>query len=95
MTSGNDEVFYRSNAGDVVSNPADDLSNTAGSSSIPSIAVSGNNVYIVWFDNTPGNFEIFLRKSVNAGDIFGSTVNYSHSTGDSIAPTIAVSPNNF
>ena len=51
MTSGNDEVFYRSNAGDVVNNPADDLSNTAGSSSIPSIAVSGNNVYVVWRDN--------------------------------------------
>ena len=46
---------------------------------IPSIAASGSNVYVVWFDNTPGNFEIFLRKSVNAGDAFGSTVNYSHS----------------
>jgi len=66
-----------------------------GHSDLPAIAASGSNVYVVWFDNTPGNFEIFLRKSVNAGDIFGSTVNYSHSTGDSIAPTIAVSPNNF
>ena len=31
------QVFYRTNAGDVVSNTADDLSNTDGSSSIPSI----------------------------------------------------------
>ena len=59
------------------------------------IAASGSNVYVVWFDSTPGNSEILLRKSVNAGDVFGSTVNYSHSTGDSIAPTIAVSPNNY
>ncbi len=44
MTSGNDEVFYRTNAGDVVSNPANDLSNIDGSSSIPSRAVYGNNV---------------------------------------------------
>jgi hypothetical protein len=33
-----------------------------------------------------------ISKSVNAGDTFGSTVNYRYSTGDSIAPTIAVSP---
>ena len=62
---------------------------------LPAIVASGGNVYVVWYDNSPGDFEIFLRKSVNAGDIFGSTVNYSHSTGDSIAPAIAVSPNNF
>ncbi len=61
----------------------------------PAVDVSGNNVSVVWLDNTAGNFEILLRKSVNVGDAFGSTVNYSHSTGDSIAPTIAVSPNNF
>ena len=71
------------------------LSNNGGHSDLPGIAVSGGNVYVVWFDNSPGDFEILLRKSVNAGDTFGSTINYSHSTGDSIAPTIAVSSNNF
>jgi hypothetical protein len=49
------------------------LSNNAGDSADPAIAVSGNNVYIVWEDNTPGNFEILLRKSVNWGARFGST----------------------
>jgi len=94
MSSGNDEVFYRSNAGDVVSNPADDLSNTAGSSSIPSIAVSGNNVYVVWRDNTPGNDEVFYRRSNDGGASFGSTVNLSNNAGFSGAPSIAVSGNN-
>jgi hypothetical protein len=60
--SGNDEVFYRTNARDVVSNSADDLSNTVGSSSLPSMAVYGNNVYVVCRDNTPGNFEIFKKE---------------------------------
>ena len=32
-----------------------------GHSDLPAIAASGSNVYVVWFDNTPGNFEIFLR----------------------------------
>jgi len=94
MTSGNDEVFYRSNAGDVVSNPADDLSNTAGSSSIPSIAVSGNNVYVVWRDNTPGNDEVFYRRSNDGGASFGSTVNLSNNDGSSTSPFIVVSGSN-
>jgi hypothetical protein len=32
-------------------------------------------VYVVWYDATPGNEEILLRKSVNGGATFGSTVN--------------------
>jgi hypothetical protein len=97
-TPGNFDIFYRrSTDGGASFGSTVNLSNNAGDSGGISqgIAASGSNVYIVWFDNTPGNFEIFLRKSVNSGDIFGSTVNYSHSTGDSIAPTIAVSPNNY
>lgn len=90
------EIFYRrSTDGGASFGSTVNLSNNDGHSDLPAIAASGSNVYVVWFDNTPGNFEIFLRKSVDAGDIFGSTVNYSHSAGDSIAPTIAVSPNNF
>ena len=34
------------------------LSNNAASSLDPGVAASGNNVYVVWYDNTPGNFEI-------------------------------------
>ena len=34
---------------------------------IPSIAVSGNNVYVVWKDNTPGNDEVFCRRSPDGG----------------------------
>jgi hypothetical protein len=95
-TPGSYDILYRrSTDGGSSFSSTVNLSNNVGDSDLPAIAASGNNVYVVWFDNTPGNFEIFLRKSVNAGDTFGSTVNYSHSTGDSIAPTIAVSPNNF
>ena len=95
-TPGNYDILYRrSTDGGASFGRTVNLSNNDGHSDLPAIAASGSNVYVVWFDNTPGNFEIFLRKSVNTGDTFGSTVNYSHSTGDSIAPTIAVSPNNF
>jgi hypothetical protein len=36
-----------------------------------------------------------LRKSVNAGAIFGSTINVSQNAGSSGLPAISVSPNNF
>ena len=48
------------------------------------VAVSGNTVYVVWYDFTPGNGEIFFRKS-NAGRI-----NLSINSGNSWYPQIAV-----
>ena len=37
------------------------LSNNAGNSFFPAIAVSGNNVHVVWEDNTPGNTDILYK----------------------------------
>ena len=54
----------------------------------PSIAVAGNNAYVTWSDNTPGNADILLRKSDNAGVTFGSTINVSQNAGFSELPAI-------
>ena len=50
---------------------------------IPSIGVSGNNVYVVWRDNTPGNFDILYRRSTDGGSSFSSTANLRNNDGDS------------
>jgi transcription elongation GreA/GreB family factor len=93
---GNDEIFYRrSTDGGASFGSTVNLSNNAGDSTTPALAVSGNNVYVVWSDNAPGNPEVILRKSINAGDIFGSTINFSQSSGVSFTPSISVTPNNF
>jgi hypothetical protein len=56
VTGINPEILYRTNAGDVFAGfPIDDLSNNAGISRYPAIAVSGNNVYVVWDDSLPRN----------------------------------------
>jgi hypothetical protein len=34
----------------------------AGDSSHSTIAASGNSAYIVWSDNTSGNYEIYVKK---------------------------------
>jgi len=93
--SGNSEILYRTNAGDVFGRNADDLSNSAGFSEKPAIFVSGNDVYVVWDDDTSGNAEILYRKSTDGGASFGSTVNLSNDAGTSRAPALVVFGNNI
>jgi ethanolamine utilization microcompartment shell protein EutL len=59
------------------------------------VAVSGNNVYVVWSDDTlgTGNFEILYEKSTDGGATFGGTVNLSNTTENSGSPHVATSSN--
>jgi hypothetical protein len=92
--SPDSEVLYRTNAGDVFARSATNLSNNAGISDEPAIAVSGNNVYIVWRDSTPGRGEIFYTRSTDGGATFSGIVNLSNTPGSSVSPSIAISGNN-
>ena len=94
-TPGNNDIFFRAsnNNGASFITPIN-LSNNTGGSSNPQIATSGNNVYVTWQDNTPGNNDIFFRASNNNGTSFGSPINLSNSTGGSSNPQIAISGNN-
>lgn len=57
------------------------------------IAISGDNVYIVWFSdkNMPSNnSEVFFRASTNGGATFGDKINLSNTmTADSVDAEIA------
>lgn len=57
------------------------------------IAISGDNVYIVWFSdkNVPNNnSEVFFRASTNGGVTFGGKINLSNTTSaDSVDAEIA------
>ena len=79
------------------------LSNNPGFSEHPQIAASGNNVYIVWIDNSPiigssessENKKILLRKSADNGNTFGETSILSNSNSvDSINQEITATGNN-
>ena len=69
------------------------LSNNTGLSSQQQIAASGNNVYIVWTDSTPGNNDILFATSNDNGQSF-NTINISNNAGGSFQPQIALSGNN-
>jgi hypothetical protein len=60
-----------------------------------SIAASGSNVYVSWWDNrTTGNNEIFFARSTDNGQTFDEPVNLSNSTGGSADNQITAQDNN-
>jgi hypothetical protein len=72
------------------------LSNYAPSGSFnPQLAVSGNNVYVVWQedDTITGNQDIFFKKSTDGGNSFGPVTNLigNNNNGQSTDPTVSVS----
>ena len=75
--------------GDVIN-----LSNNSGFSEHPQIAINGNNVYIVWADNTSLNRDIYFISSTDGGQTFGDVINLSNNTADSYNQEISVSGDN-
>jgi hypothetical protein len=64
--SGNEDIFFRASGNEGNSfGSIKNLSNNEANSFGPQIISSGNNVYVVWYDDTPGNFDIFFKKGVD------------------------------
>jgi hypothetical protein len=60
------------------------------------MAVSGDDVFIVWSTNRTGNWEVMLRKSNDGGSTFGESINLSNtSRTDSVGPDITISGDNI
>jgi hypothetical protein len=95
-TSGNfDILFKKSTDGGTNFTPntanAKNISTTSSLSATPRIAVSSGSIYIAWSDiGAPGQFDIFVKKSGDAGENFEAAVNISDNSGQSITPAIAV-----
>jgi len=67
-TSGNYEIFYKKSTNGGVSWTTRRLTWNTGGSYSPAISVdSSSNIHVTWFDETPGNQEIFYKKSTNGG----------------------------
>lgn len=61
----------------------------------PRIAISGNNVYVVWNETTINGDEIFFSMSSDNGDTFSKPINISVSNIPSTGAGIQVSENNI
>ena len=53
------------------------LSRNAGFSFEPRMSASGNNVYVVWTDNTEGTNDVYFARSTNSGLSFDPVINLS------------------
>lgn len=96
QTSGNREIHYkRSSDGGTSWATCQNLSNNTGYSSLPSLSVDGDNVHVVWHDNTQGNFEILYKQSTDKGITWSSELNLSNNSGSSFKPAITADGNNI
>jgi len=95
-TGTSDIMFAKSTDSGQTFNPPINISNNAGSSRSPQIAISGNNVYVTWHDatlTTVTTTQIFFSVSHDSGNSFSSPIRLS--TGNSaVEPMIAISGNN-
>lgn len=90
--SGNHEVYFgKSITGGSTWQIAQKLTDNKGESHNPVIAVNGSNVFVAWQDDTPGNNEIYFKKSTDGGATWQHAKRLTNNTGDSCNPAIAVS----
>jgi hypothetical protein len=94
-TTGNGDIYFKRSADNGTSfGNVENLSNSTGNSYEPQIVISGNNVYVVWTDNTTGNGDIYFKRSADNGTSFGSTQNLGTNQGESSAAQLAVYQDN-
>jgi hypothetical protein len=73
--SRNYDIFFRkSNDGGGTFGPPINLSNNSGFSEHPQIASVGNNIYVVWVDDSSGEREIMFSKSSDTGRTFTDSI---------------------
>ncbi|MGI0047233.1 MAG: PEFG-CTERM sorting domain-containing protein [Nitrosotalea sp.] len=88
-------VFAKSDDGGTTFGNTIAITSHTGNSGVSRIYASGNNVYLMWEDNSEKNFDVFLSTSDDSGNTFGTPLNISNNTGDSGAPQMIVNGTNI
>jgi len=95
-TPGNPEIYFKkSDDGGATWTTNKRLTSNAGYSYVPAIAVDGSNICVVWEDYTPGNYEIYFKKSDDGGATWATNRRLTNNAGDSQYPAIAVDGSNI
>jgi hypothetical protein len=93
-TPGNYEIYYKRSTNGGTSWRTKRLTWSSESSINPKIAADSNNrIHIVYEDDTPGNRELYYKKTTNGG-ISWTTKRLTWSSAYSYAPAVATDSNN-
>jgi len=92
-TPGKEEIYYkRSTDGGTTWSGLSRLTWNDGWSLYPSIAIdSGGVVRLIWYDHTPGNYEIFYKHSLDGGTTWSVNKRLTWTSDNSGYPDIACS----
>ena len=91
--TGNNEVFFAgSNDGGKTFGKPINLSNAKGGSADSQIAASGKNVYVTWWDNKTGSWEVFSKASTDNGKTFGNDAVMLKSVGKTPVKKLTPTP---
>jgi hypothetical protein len=95
-TPTDNEIFFRkSTDGGAAWAGTKRLTWNSGSSENPEAATDSNNhIHVVWQDSTPGNDEIFYRRSTDGGSTWTSAKRVTWNSGSSYEPAITIDANN-
>jgi hypothetical protein len=65
------------------------LSDNDGSSSSQRVVTAGSSIFVVWQDNSDGDWDIFFARSTDGGETFSEPDNLSNNGGASTLPKIS------
>jgi hypothetical protein len=96
-TPGNADIYYkRSTNGGASWSANSKLTSNSGASECPAIAVSSAGyLHVVWQDSTPGNAEIYYKKSVNSGGTWSASTRLTWTGGVSKNAAIGIDSSNY
>ncbi|MCR4287549.1 MAG: glycoside hydrolase, partial [Deltaproteobacteria bacterium] len=95
-TPGNYEIYFKTSADNGATWSANKrLTNNTGYSFEPSIAVSGSNIHVAWYDTMPGNYEIYFMTSADNGATWSANKRLTNNSGLSHNPSIAINGSNI
>jgi hypothetical protein len=93
-SSGSFNILFRASFNNGASfGPIINLDSLRLDSTIPQVAASGNNVYVVWQQTGSKTMQVYFAWSNNAGTSF-TAINLSNDAGTALSPQVAASGNN-